>query len=249
MIEEKERDEIKLPTVYQEFIHLSRYARWLEEEKRRETWTETVDRYINFFSKRIPSKESDSISLLRGAIRDSILGLEDVPSMRCLATAGPALDRDNVAGFNCSYTAVEGKGDELSFKLPELEDPIEISLKAPIDFDEIFYILLCGTGVGFSVERQYINNLPVVGDKLDRGLYARKDRNFYGVPKDELSTYNRKTRTIYVSDSKYGWASHSEYWWWRRITGISILDGTRIRCAPLENPSRRSEEDHRDLYL
>lgn len=206
----KEEKNNKLPTIYQDFIHLSRYARWLPEEKRRETWEETVNRYINFFSNRIENLDtiqSGDVSLLRDVIYDYIINLSVMPSMRCMMTAGPALDRDNVAGFNCAYTAIEGRGDTLMFQLPELDDFITISLQAPVDFDEIMYILLCGTGVGFSVERQYINNLPVIGQKLDRSLYARKDKNFYGVPKNELSTYERKTRTIHVSDSKYGWAS------------------------------------------
>lgn len=125
----------ELPTSYQSFIHLSRYARFLEEEGRRETWEETVDRYIDFFRARHPDVYIPWLDF-----RDAILDQEVMPSMRCLMTAGPALDRDNVAGYNCAYMAV---------------DTTE-------SFDEALYILLCGTGVGFSVEKQYVERLPVV---------------------------------------------------------------------------------------
>lgn len=147
---------MSLPTDYQHYIHTSRYARWMEKEGRRETWGETVNRYINFFENRVegnmPSFE----------LKEAILNLEVMPSMRCLMTAGPALNRDNVAGYNCAYVAV---------------DNIRV-------FDEIMYVLMCGTGVGFSVERQSINQLPEVPNEL------------------------QKTDTcITVRDSKIGWAS------------------------------------------
>ena len=141
---------------YQHYIHTSRYAKWIPQESRRESWEETVNRYCNFFSNRFgevfPAKD----------IRDSIYNLDVMPSMRCLMTAGPALDRDEVAGYNCSYIAID-------------------NLRA---FDEILYILMCGTGVGFSVERQYINKLPLVAEQL--------------YPSDTI---------IKVKDSRIGWAS------------------------------------------
>jgi len=129
-----------LPTPYQQMIHLSRYARWVPEENRRETWPETVDRYIRFFQDRhlnasIPWEE----------LRHGILNLDVMPSMRALMTAGPALDKDNVAGYNCAYLAIE-ETEALS---------------------EALYILMCGTGVGFSVERKYTEKLPVVPDDLE----------------------------------------------------------------------------------
>lgn len=140
---------------YQEFIHKSRYARYLDEHQRRENWDETVDRYVSFFEKRT--------DLNLDSLRKAITNMEVMPSMRCMMTAGGAgaLDRDNVAGFNCSYTAID----------------------SPRAFDEIMYILMCGTGVGFSVERQYINQLP------------------------EVATSFHETETvIHVRDSKIGWA-------------------------------------------
>ena len=129
-------DQNQLPTEYQQFIHLSRYARYLPDNKRRETWEETVDRYVNFFTDRFDNEFDLSM------VKESILKLEVMPSMRCLMTAGKALDRDNVAGFNCSYLPIDNQRA----------------------FDEIMYILMCGTGVGFSVERQFINQLPQVSE-------------------------------------------------------------------------------------
>ena len=141
---------------YSTYIHLSRYARYRDDLGRRETWEETVKRYCDFWQGRFGDKFPYT------PVYNAILNLEVMPSMRALMTAGPALDRDEMAGYNCSYVPVSN----------------------PRDFDEIMYILLCGTGVGFSVERQYINQLPEVPD----GLY----------PSDT---------TIVVSDSKIGWAS------------------------------------------
>lgn len=141
---------------YQKYIHASRYARYLPDEKRRETWNETVSRYINFFKAR-----HEKLDIPWTELEDAILNLEVMPSMRCLMTAGEALERDNVAGYNCSYVAVDNTRV----------------------FDEILYILMCGTGVGFSVERQYINKLPEVAEDFD-----------------ETET------TIRVADSKIGWA-------------------------------------------
>jgi ribonucleoside-triphosphate reductase len=144
-----------LPTDYQAFIHTSRYARWLEEENRRETWEETVDRYI---SNLVVGRADPKTTM---EIEEAILGLEIMPSMRALMTAGPALERDNTAGYNCSYLPVDD----------------------PKSFDEAMFILLCGTGVGFSVERQYIQKLPEVPDQL----FVAED-------------------VIVVHDSKEGWA-------------------------------------------
>ena len=144
---------------YQRFIATSRYARWLPDKNRRETWNETVGRYIDFFEKREGTpKLGDPIW---DSLKTSITNLEVMPSMRCLMTAGEALDRDNVAGFNCSYVAVDHQRV----------------------FDEVMYILMCGTGVGFSVERQYVTKLPQVAEEF----------------------YDTDT-TIIVADSKIGWA-------------------------------------------
>ena len=149
-----------LPTDYQNFIATSRYARWLDKEGRRETWDETVTRYVDFIWDRA---NVDNIlhDRTRLKIWKAIYNLEVMPSMRALMTAGKALDRDNTAGYNCSYLPVD-------------------DVKS---FDEAMYILLCGTGVGFSVERNYINKLPEVPEKL----------------------YNSDT-CISVADSKEGWA-------------------------------------------
>ena len=152
---------------YQHTIYLSRYARYLEEEGRRETWEEVVDRYINFWRDRIGESYGNAGMLSTfldqlDEAREAILNLEVMPSMRCLMTAGAALDRDNVAGYNCAYVAV---------------DDIRV-------FDETLYVLMCGTGVGFSVERQYISQLPEVPEELH-----------------ETDT------TITVRDSKLGWAT------------------------------------------
>ena len=142
---------------YQTFIHQSRYARWLEDEQRRETWKETVDRYMKFMKDHVNVSASDYTDLSYG-----IESMGVMPSMRCLMTAGPALTRDNMAGFNCSYTKID-------------------DLRA---FDEALYILMCGSGIGYSVERQYISNLPPV----PHSLQINGDR------------------PIIVADSKMGWA-------------------------------------------
>jgi len=142
---------------YQSFIHKSRYARWLESEGRRETWAETVQRYIDFWINRDQLKEEEAKELY-----DAIYAMEVMPSMRCMMTAGEALKRDNVAGFNCSYLQIDH----------------------PRAFDELMYVLMCGTGVGFSVERNFINKLPEVAE-----------------------TFHKTNSIIIVSDSKLGWAS------------------------------------------
>ena len=146
-----------LPTDYQSFIHKSRYARWLDDEGRRETWSETVSRYMKNLVRPALGDNPKQIA----EIEQAILGLEVMPSMRALMTAGPALARDNTAGYNCSYLAVD-------------------DIKS---FDEAMFILLCGTGVGFSVERQSVQKLPEVPENM----------------------YNSDT-TIVVKDSKEGWA-------------------------------------------
>lgn len=145
---------------YSRFIALSRYARWLEDEGRRETWEETVQRYIDNVVKPKLYKDPQVDGFQLAELRDAITNLEVMPSMRALMCAGPALDRDHVAGYNCSYLPVDD----------------------PRAFDEAMFILMCGTGVGFSVERQYVGNLPVVPEKLGDGPL------------------------IVVEDSKQGWA-------------------------------------------
>jgi len=148
----------RLPSIYQDYIHISRYARYRDDLGRRETWDETVDRYLNHFkkftnnNKKIPWDE----------LREGILNLEVMPSMRALMTAGPALEKDQVAGYNCSYAVIDN----------------------PKVFDEIMYILMCGTGVGYSVESRYTNKLPEIPDEIH-----------------ETET------TIVVRDSKIGWAT------------------------------------------
>ena len=151
-----------LPTSYQEFIHLSRYSRWLPEKARRETWDETIARYFDFFTEHLKDTVDFTLTKkLREELEQAVLGLRVMPSMRCIMTAGEALKRENIAGYNCSYVAVD----------------------RPQAFDEILYILMNGTGVGFSVERQYVSQLPTIADE------------FF-----ETDT------TITVADSKLGWA-------------------------------------------
>jgi ribonucleoside-triphosphate reductase (thioredoxin) len=145
-----------LPTDYQAFIHKSRYARWLDKEGRRESWGETVSRYMDNLVKPLAGYDSYVKD-----IENAILNLEVMPSMRALMTAGPAFNRDNTAGYNCSYMPVDD----------------------PKSFDEAMFILLCGTGVGFSVERQFISKLP-----------------------DVPETIFKSDTTIIVKDSKEGWA-------------------------------------------
>ncbi len=153
---------MKLPTEYQSFIHLSRYARWDYDKTRRETWEETVDRYFNFFKDHL--KETCNYEVQEEdlkQLRKAVVNLDIMPSMRCLMTAGEALKRENVAGYNCSYVKVD----------------------SPRSFDEILYILMNGTGVGFSVEEEYVNKLPAVAEE------------FY-----------ETESVIVVRDSKLGWA-------------------------------------------
>jgi ribonucleoside-triphosphate reductase len=147
---------------YQQFIAKSRYSRFLPEQNRRENWSETVARYFNFMEDHLQKHSEYTMTReLRNKLESAVVNLEVMPSMRAIMTAGKALERDNTAGYNCSY-------------LP-IDDP-----KA---FDEAMYILLCGTGVGFSVEQKYVNQLPEVPDQL----------------------FDSQT-TIVVADSKEGWA-------------------------------------------
>ena len=119
---------------YQQYIHKSRYARYMDDEQRREEWEETINRYVSFFTER---NQIDDI--MAEELYNAIFEQKVMPSMRCMMTAGAALKRDNVAAFNCSYLPID----------------------SPRSFDELMYILMCGTGVGFSVERDYVNQLPV----------------------------------------------------------------------------------------
>ena len=151
-----------LPTSYQEFIHLSRYSRWLPEKERRETWDETVGRYFDFFKEHLNDLHEYKLTdKLKKELEEAVLSQKIMPSMRCLMTAGEALKRENIAGYNCSYIAVD----------------------RPQAFDEILYVLMNGTGVGFSVERQYVNELPYVANE-----------------------FFESDIVINVADSKLGWA-------------------------------------------
>ena len=123
---------MSLPTSYQQYIHLSRYARFDYDKNRRETWDETVDRYFDFFQEHIEEMCDTKLTKAHiDPVKDAVLNLKVMPSMRCLMTAGEALKRENVSGYNCSYIAVD-------------------TLRA---FDEMLYVLMNVTGVGFSVER------------------------------------------------------------------------------------------------
>ena len=134
-----------LPTDYQNFIALSRYARWKEDEQRRETWGETVARYFDYMTQHLKDKHKYVLSdELRGELEQAVLNQDVMPSMRALMTAGPALDRCHVGGYNCSYVPVDH----------------------PRAFDETMYILMCGTGVGFSVERENVDKLPMVNEDM-----------------------------------------------------------------------------------
>ena len=149
-----------LPTDYQAFIHTSRYARWLEDSQRRESWPETVERYMKNVVAPLLMVSGDFDDGVYDEIEAAILDLEIMPSMRAMMTAGQALYRDNTAGYNCSYLPVDD----------------------PKSFDEAMFILLCGTGVGFSVERQFISKLPDIPELFDSDT------------------------TVVVKDSKEGWA-------------------------------------------
>jgi ribonucleoside-triphosphate reductase (thioredoxin) len=144
---------------YQEYIAASRYARYQDDKGRRETWPETATRFVDYIFSRTPAITGNSE--LKSELYNSIVNLELMPSMRAMMTAGKSADRDNTCVYNCSYLPVDD----------------------PKSFDEAMFILLCGTGVGFSVESKYINHLPDVPEKLFDSEH-----------------------TISVHDSKEGWA-------------------------------------------
>jgi ribonucleoside-diphosphate reductase alpha chain len=151
-----------LPTDYQNFIALSRYARWKDDEQRRENWGETVDRYFDYMDNHLVKNYNYTVSkALKEKLTNQIMSLGVMPSMRALMTAGPALDRCHVGGYNCSYIPVD----------------------SPRSFDECMYILMCGTGVGFSVERENVDKLPIVNEHFEDS-----------------------TTIITVGDSRPGWA-------------------------------------------
>jgi len=151
-----------LPTDYQNFIALSRYARWKDDEQRRENWGETVDRYFDYMNNHLVKNYNYTVSkALKEKLTEQIMSLGVMPSMRALMTAGPALDRCHVGGYNCSYIPVD----------------------SPRSFDECMYILMCGTGVGFSVERENVDKLPIVNEHFEDS-----------------------TTIITVGDSRPGWA-------------------------------------------
>lgn len=175
------------PTDYERFIYTSRYARWLDDEKRRENWDETVHRYLGFMQKKAGSLGFEFSDELYERLFDGIYNFEVMPSMRSVMTAGEALERDNTAGYNCAYLAVDD----------------------PKAFDEAMFILLCGTGVGFSVERQFISKLPEVPERL----------------------YDSDT-TIVVKDSKEGWAKAFRQYISLLYSGeVPKWDITRVRPA------------------
>lgn len=145
--------------LYEEYIHQSRYARYLPEKKRRETWEETVDRYISFWIEQVPNNRELHSEIYK--CKQFILDKKVMPSMRCLMTAGAALEKDNVAGYNCCFVAMDNARK----------------------FSEIMYILMCGTGVGFSVSKSEVDKLPMVAEDFH--------------PTDTI---------ICVPDSKIGWS-------------------------------------------
>jgi ribonucleoside-diphosphate reductase alpha chain len=149
-------------TPYNEYIAKSRYARYLDDKGRREHWPETVVRYFDFMEKHLKKNHDYTLTgELRNKLQTAVTNLDVVPSMRSIMTAGDALERQNIAGYNCSYLPIDD----------------------PKGFDEAMYILLCGTGVGFSVEQKYVNKLPDIPEKL----------------------YDSNT-VVAVKDSKEGWA-------------------------------------------
>ena len=177
-----------LPTTYQQFIHASRYARFIDAEKRRESWDETVSRYFNFMEEHL--KETQKYVLpkeLRKELEEQVLSLGIMPSMRSLMTAGNALKRDHTAGYNCSYLPIN---DVRSF-------------------DEVMYILMCGTGVGFSVERDYVEELPTIAEEFEDS-----------------------DTVVVVQDSRTGWAKALRELLAMRYSGqVPKIDVTRIRPA------------------
>lgn len=179
-----------LPTLFQQYIAASKYSRWLEDEQRREVWPEPARRYVENVVRTVLTdaglKKKEIEEVCTRAFT-AISSAETLPSMRALMTAGPALDRDHMAGYNCSYLAIDH----------------------PRAFDEALYILSCGTGLGFSVERQFIQCLPDVAEE-----------------------FNETDTTIVVADSKIGWASS-----FRELIGllysgrIPKIDVSKVRPA------------------
>lgn len=168
---------------YQEFIFKSRYARWMHDCDRREDWHEAIDRYLDFFDERFPKV----VGPVRAELFDAISNMNVMPSMRALMTSGPALERDEVASYNCSYLPID-------------------SLRS---FDEGLYLLLCGCGVGFSVERQYIAELPAVADD-----------------------FHNSDIVITVADSKIGWCKALKETIALAFSGqIPTWDFTKVRPA------------------
>ena len=180
----------QLPTDYQNFIALSRYARWISEDNRREEWTETVDRYLNYMQEHLVNKYNFDEKVyyeLQDRLFHHITNLDVMPSMRALMTAGKALDKCHVAGYNCSYLPVDN----------------------PRAFDECMYILMCGTGVGFSVERENVDKLPIVNEHFEKS-----------------------TTVIKVGDSRSGWArALRELIAMLYVGQIPTLDVTDVRPA------------------
>ena len=173
---------------YENFIALSRYARWIPEENRRETWGETVDRYFDFMLNYLKEnyKYTPDTKLVND-LKDAVFNRNVMPSMRSVMTSGPALERDHVAGYNCSFIPVD----------------------SPRSFDETMYILMCGTGVGFSVEYKYVNKLPAVPE-----------------------SFEKSTTVIVVEDSKTGWAkAYRELLAMLWAGQIPIIDVSKLRPA------------------
>ena len=173
---------------YENFIALSRYAKWVPEENRRENWQETVDRYFSFMLDHLFREYSyEPSAKLISELKQAVLDRNVMPSMRAVMTSGPALERDHVAGYNCSFVPVD----------------------SPRSFDETMYILMCGTGVGFSVEYKYINKLPAVPESLEKS-----------------------TTVITVEDSKQGWAkAYRELLALLWSGQIPAVDVTKLRPA------------------
>jgi len=173
---------------YENFIALSRYARWLENENRRETWGETVDRYFKFMVIQLREKHGyvpDDRTLEE--LRDAVFNRNVMPSMRSVMTSGPALERENVSGYNCAFLPVDNARS----------------------FDEAMYILMCGTGVGFSVEYKYINKLPVLPE-----------------------TFEKSNTVVSVGDSKEGWAkAYREFLSLLWAGQIPQIDVSKVRPA------------------
>jgi len=183
-----DNEQTGLPSLYQDFIHLSRYSRWMDDKGKRESWEETVTRYFDFFVEHLSENHNHKVSKKeRDELQTAVINLEIMPSMRALMTAGEALKRDNIAGYNCSFA----------------------SAGRVRSFDEILYTLMCGTGVGFSVERDFLGKLATIAEEFEDS-----------------------DTTIVVQDSKMGWAKA-----YRELTSLLIAgqspkwDLSKIRPA------------------